>query len=341
MNDRSTFDLTKEETVLDLLPPRTAARRDVSNDEWSHIVAALTRRGLLAGGAGLLGLGLTSACSETKRPAAAEPPTTRTVRGSRGPVEVPTAPKRVAALVGSNDIDVIALGITPVYAGTFAKGWMDLPAGIVTDAAVPPNVETVASARPDLLLGWDWLVDEPAWSTLTALAPGVPLPEDKTWRETFLVLADAVNKRSQGEAVLAELDERLNGLRAKLAARPQVRLAHIGFYDPGSLTWYGQDRDTTEIMTAVGIEVVGPAKTAKDVSIERLSELTAPWLVVYGSGDDGASALAQARRTPLWATLPAVKAGQVIEVKSGVWTGAGLLWARALVDDLERRFLAA
>jgi len=328
-----------EETMLDLLPAPAAAPPAVPDDEWTQIVAALTRRGLLAGGAGLVGLGLTVACGgDTKQPAAATKPTTRTVQGARGPVEVPTEPKRVAALVGSNDIDVMALGITPVYAGTFAQGWMDLPTGIVTDAAVPPNVETVASARPDLLLGWDWLVDEPAWPKLTALAPGVPLPGDKTWRETFLLLADAVNKRAQGESALAEFDTRVKALHDGFAARPPVRLAHVGFYSPGSMHWYGQDRDTTKIMKELGIEVFGPDKTARDVSIERLDELTAPWLIVYGSGEDGASALAQAKRTPLWATLPAVKAGQVIEVKSGVWTGAGLLWARALVDDLERRF---
>lgn len=326
--------------MLDLMPAPAAARPAVSDDEWTRIVAALTRRGLLAGGAGLLGLGLTAACADNNQPAAAGKPTTRTVQGARGPVQVPTEPKRVAALVGSNDIDVIALGITPVYAGTFAEGWMELPTGIVTDAAVPPNVETVASARPDLLLGWDWLVDEPAWTKLTALAPGVPLPEDKTWRETFLVLADAVNRRAQGETVLAEFDRRVKTLHDQFATRPAVRLAHVGFYKPGSMTWYGQDRATTEIMTELGIKVAGPAKTAQDVSTERLADLTAPWLIVYGSGDDGASALAQAKRTPLWATLPAVKAGQVIEVKSGVWTGAGLLWARALVDDLERHFSA-
>jgi iron complex transport system substrate-binding protein len=325
--------------MLDLLPPRTRAQRPPSGGQWAPVVDALTRRGLLAGTAGALGLGLTAACGDSPT-STADKPATRTVQGARGPVQVPVEPKRVAALVGSNDIDVIALGITPVYAGTFAKGWMELPAGIVTADAVPPNVETVASARPDLLLGWDWLVDEPAWSKLTALAPGVPLPEDKTWRDTFLVLADAVNRRAQGETVLAEFGNRVKAVRDRFAARPKLRLAHIAFYKPGMMTWYGQDRDTTEIMSECGIEVDGPEKTLRDASTERLGELTAPWLVVYGSGDNGPSMLAEAKRSPLWAALPAVKAGQVVEVKDGIWTGAGLLWARALVDDLERRFLS-
>ncbi|MEV5410997.1 hypothetical protein AB0K60_19400 [Thermopolyspora sp. NPDC052614] len=43
-------------------------------------------------------------------------------------MEVPVEPQRVAALVGSNDIDMMALGITSGYAGTFAKGRTELPA---------------------------------------------------------------------------------------------------------------------------------------------------------------------------------------------------------------------
>jgi iron complex transport system substrate-binding protein len=318
--------------VLDLLTP-PAHRLD--DPRRADIVAALSRRGLLAGGVGLTALGLAAGCGESGASGAGA---TRTVQGSRGAVQVPVEPKRIASLVGSNDIDVIALGITPVYAGTFAKGWMSLPPGIVEGSEIPPNVETVASARPDLLLGWDWLVDEPAWGKLTALAPGVSLPEDKSWRETFLVLADAVNRRARGEQVLAEYDTRAGEVKAKIVARPPVKAAHVGFYKPGAMTWYGRDRDTTTIMTSVGIEVDGPATTTQDVSTERLGDLTAPWLIVYGSGEAGPTALSEAQKTPLWSTLPAVRAGQVIEVKSGIWTGAGLLWARALLDELERRF---
>jgi iron complex transport system substrate-binding protein len=319
--------------------PGPALPVDEQDRRWAEIVAALSRRRMLAGAAGLTALGLTAACGDDAAPTTGKP-ATRVVQGARGPVDVPVEPKRVAALVGSNDIDVMALGITPVYAGTFAKGWTEIPAGTVAADAVPPNVETVASTRPDLLLGWNWLVDEPAWAKLVALAPGVPLPEDKGWKETFLLLADAVNRKGQGEQVLAEYEKRVTAIKGRFAARSAVKLAHVGFYKPGTMTWYGQDRDTTEIMKSVGIDVDGPATTARDVSTERLGDLTAPWLIVYGSGETGPTALSEAKKTPLWASLPAVKADQVIEVKDGVWTGAGLLWARALLDDLEKRFLA-
>jgi ABC-type Fe3+-hydroxamate transport system substrate-binding protein len=48
--------------------------------------------------------------------------------------------------------------------------------------------------------------------------------------------------------------------------------------------------------------------------------------------------LAEAKTHPLWSTLPTVRAGQVVEVDGIRWGGAGLLWARAVVDDVERLF---
>jgi iron complex transport system substrate-binding protein len=300
---------------------------------------ALDRRHFLVGAAAVLGV---AACGDSGSDdgAGGAPSGTRTVQGSRGPVEVPAEPKRIAALVGSNDIDVLAFGITPVYAGSFAEGWLDIPDGVVTSDAVPPSVEAVGGTRPDLLLGWDWLADEPSWAQLTKLAPAVPLPEDRTWQDTFRVLADAVNRKAQGEELLSEFARRAAALKAQRTAAAPVQVAHIDFVKPGTVTIYGQDRDTTAIMREVGLDVQGPAETAQDASIERLPEITAPWLIAYGYGEEGRTALASVKGTPLWQNLPAVRAGHVVEVESGVWTGAGYLWAKALVDDIEKNLLS-
>ena len=44
------------------------------------------------------------------------------------------------------------------------------------------------------------------------------------------------------------------------------------------------------------------------VDTERLGVLTAPWLVVYGAGVTGPTALSEVKKTQLWASLPAVRA---------------------------------
>src|SRR5688572_15741105 len=103
-----------------LLLDRPTARDDTVVDD-------ISRREFIVGGLSLTAL--LAACGGddggTSTPSTDAPSGTRTVIGSRGPVEVPSAPARVAALVGSADIDVMLLGLTPVFSGTFAAGWVD------------------------------------------------------------------------------------------------------------------------------------------------------------------------------------------------------------------------
>ena len=266
------------------------------------------------------------------------PSGTRTVTGSRGPVEVPTAPARVAALVAAADIDVMLLGLTPVFSGTFAAGWVDLPASIVTSDLVPPDPEAVAAAAPDLLIGWDWLVDDAAWEQLGRIAPAITLPDTGSWRDNFRLVADAVNRASQGDAALAEFDARVASLKSRFDAAEPKRVSMIGVFEPGTFWWWDAAYPANAHMASIGLEVVSPAETQKDASIERVSELTADWLIVTAAPDDPtASGLLDA---PVWQALPAVQAGQVLVADRDLWGGAGLMWANALLDDVDRLFPA-
>jgi iron complex transport system substrate-binding protein len=293
-----------------------------------------TRRRFLSGSAAAGGLALAGCTARPPGPAQA----TRRVVGARGPVLVPEAPSRVAALIGSCDVDVLALGITPVYAGTFAEGWVDLPFGIVTSDAVPPSVEAVAATRPDLLLGWEWLVDDPGWARLGALAPAVPIPEGTPWQEAFLLVGDAVNRRGRAEAELAAFEARVAQVRARVGAGPPIAVGQIGFTEAGVFRMFGEDRDSTRILRSAGLTPVGAERSEESLSLELLGQVRAPWLIAYGSGPDGAALLAEAKAHPLWSTLPAVRAGRVLEVDGNRWVGAGFLWARAILDDVERLF---
>ena len=314
-----------------LLDRPTARDLDVVDD--------ISRREFIVGGLSLTAF--LAACGgddNASSTSTAAPGGTRTVTGSRGPLEVPTAPARVAALVGSADIDVMLLGLTPVFSGTFAAGWVDLPATIVTSDLVPPDPEAVAAATPDLLIGWDWLVDDPAWQQLNKIAPAITLPDTGGWRDNFLLVADAVNRTAQGDAALAEFDARVASLKARFDAAEPLRVSMIGVFQPGTFWWWDAAYPTNAHLASIGIEVVSPPETQKDASIERVSELTADWLIVTAAPDDPtASGLLDAA---VWQALPAVQAGQVLVVDRNLWGGAGLMWANALLDDVERLFLA-
>ena len=230
------------------------------------------------------------------------------------------------------------LGLEPVFSGTFAEGWVDLPDGIVTSDTVPPSVEAVASASPDLLIGWHWLSEDPAWIALGEIAPAVTLPDEGAdWRAIFRLVADAVNRADASDAVLADFDERVADVRALIETQPPVTVALIGSFAPGTFWWWEPGYEANQHMASVGIGIDGPVERGADLSYERLGEVTAPWIVLTGTPgtDDGTDDLMS---SPLWAQLPAVQNDQVIIVDRDLWGGAGVMWAFALLDDIERIF---
>lgn len=302
------------------------------------IVEDATRREFIIGG----GLGLAAllaACGSDDGAATTTVPRTRTITDSRGPAEVPVSPERVAALVGSAEIDVILLGITPVFSGTYAEGWVDLPEGIATSDTVPPSVEAVAAAKPDLLIGWHWLSEDPTWVTLGEIAPAVTLPDTGSdWRSVFRLVADAVNRPEQATKALADFDARVAALRAKVAEQPPITVALVGSFEPGTYWWWEPSYETNQHLASVGIGIDGPAERGRDLSYERLSEITAPWIILTGTPgtDDGTDDLTS---SALWQNLPAVVNDQVVVVDRDLWGGAGLMWANAMLDEIERIFV--
>lgn len=301
-------------------------------------IAGIRRREFIIGGLSMAAL-LAACGSDDAASDSTEGSSTRMVTDSRGPAEVPASPSRVAALVGSAEIDVMLLGLDPVFSGTYAEGWVDLPEGIATSDTVPPSVEAVATAQPDLLIGWHWLSDDPTWVSLGEIAPAVTLPDEGSdWRSVFRLVADAVNRKEAGETVLADYDERVAELRSKIEQEPAITTSLLGSFEPGKFWWWEPEYEVNQHLTSVGITVEGPAERGRDLSYERLSEVTSPWIILTGTPgtDDGTDEL---MASPLWADLPAVKNNQVVIVDRDLWGGAGVMWAYALLDDVERIFV--
>jgi len=163
----------------------------------------------------------------------------------------------------------------------------------------------------------------------------VPIPERTSWQDAFRLVGDAVNRREPAEAALAAHDARVAAVRARV---PPIEVGQIGFTEPGVFRWFGDDRDSTRILRSAGLTPVGPERSQDALSLELLGQVGTPWLITFGSGADGPARLAEAKAHPLWNTLPAVRAGQVLEVDGNRWVGAGFLWAEAVVDDVERLF---
>jgi iron complex transport system substrate-binding protein len=317
-----------------------------------EVVDAATRREFLAmlGAAGLL-----AACGDGGERGDRDAQATRTVRSDQGPVEVPARPQRVVAAIGSFETDMVAVGVMPVLTTTFAGPWVKLDDSVVITANIPPTPEEVLAVRPDLLVGWSWVTEEPTFEALSAIAPYVGLGETaatagpgfdgsqplRSWGQLFLSVCDAVGRRPEGEELVARFEARLDELAGRRRGAP-VSVARIEFYEAGSFSYRGQTEDTAELMRRIGLTVVGPDQTARNESLERLPDIDADWLVIpVGTDNIPRGLYDEVSATPLFQAIPAVQAGRVHLVDAALWPGLGHLWARALTDDLERLFVAS
>lgn len=308
-----------------------------------------TRRQFLLG---LGAAGLLVACGDDDGNAGGAA-ATRSVATDGGPVEVPAEPKRVVAAIGSFETDMVAVGVMPVLTTTFAGPWVELDDDVVITENIPPTPEELARLRPDLIVGWTWVTEEPSYDELVQIAPYVGLGESEatagaayavgqynSWDTLFLSVADAVGRRAQGERLVADFEARIDDLAARRAGEPPLRVARVEFYDTGSFSYRGQNEDTAELMRRLGLTVVGPDDSINEESLERLPEIDADVIVVPIGGGMPPEVFAEIEQNPLWQSIPAVQAGRVEPVDGELWPGLGYLWANALLDDLERLFVA-
>lgn len=325
-------------TTTDLLSPHVEISADLTRRRFLGMLAA----------AGLLG-----ACGT--RPVVESGSRTRTIVTDNGSLDVPVDPKRVVSAIGSFETDMVAVGVMPVMTTTFAGPWVELDRTVTISRNIPPTPEELLAVRPDLIIGWNWVTQEPSFDEISAVAPYAGLGETestagpgfdgsqpmRSWDSLFLSVCDAVNRRSAGQDLVAEFDGRLDDLAARRSGEPPLRVARLEFYEAGKFSYRGQDEDTAELMRRIGLTVVGPDRTVNEESLERLPGIEADWLVIpTGSASIPRGLYDEIAATDLFQAIPAVRAGRVHLVDAELWPGLGHLWARALVDDLERLFIS-
>lgn len=291
-----------------------------------------TRREFLAV---LAASGLLPACTTTDRPTA---PSTRTVQHPLGTTEVPVAPTRVVALDRRAALPhLLALGVTPVGALTYESiigtPFPPVVAGRARDVAVlptgggadDPNLEAVAALRPDLLIGWTDGIEE-RYAALSGIAPTVAVDVDFTDAAVSLrAIAAALGREAEADTVIGAFDARRAARLAEVGEIGDVSVVlSIGdqqfrIYQPtGSSVarWLVEagGRVVPDIASSTG-EPYGDEHVL--ISPENLGQVTGDTIVVmHNTGAAGEAALAELEGSPLWPTLPAVRAGRIVKVNS-------------------------
>jgi iron complex transport system substrate-binding protein len=248
-----------------------------------------------------------SADSSSDSASAAYP---RTVRTSRGPVTIKSAPKRIVVLGAQPAEAVLALGATPVAIDTYGapySPWLKDKVGSAEHQklsdAKSVKIEAVAADKPDLIIVSNWLMQLPgAAEKLRALAPTVDVPEktvNADWDKVISSTADALGKPAAGTKLISSLKKRMSEAGESVPAGSTynwVRLDADGWgYGNGSLL------DSFGLKPGAGQDNTN----SKVISTERTDELTGDLLLVWAYGKTAEDVVAE----PGAKQLPAARKG--------------------------------
>lgn len=268
-----------------------------------------------------------------------------TVTHAMGETRLPSRPSRVVVLDSPHLDALVALGIVPVGASESSVGagfppyladrlTSTRPTGVIND----PDLEAVASLRPDLIIG-SATRHTPLHAQLARIAPTVfSVGSGTDWTEQARVTAAAVQRTGEMEELLDRWRLRAEQVGREVGA--PGRTASIVRFQPESFRLYGPRSFSGSVLTAMGFDLGDRAwneYSMLQVGPEMASEIDGD--VVFftdRAGDPSAGARGAVSR--LWGTAAAVRAGRVHEVEDETWmVGIGVLGADRIVDDVRQR----
>lgn len=300
---------------------------------------------------------------------------TRVVTDASGQeVTLPSHPTRVVTLSEPTTDNALALGVTPIGVVS-GRGQQTVPNYLLDRAGdIPilgsigtPNLEAIGAAHPDLILVDGTSVKNNDTETLTALGQIAPVffttQSGGDWRETFALTADALGVPEQADVKLAEFDQHVADVSA--------RLKDAGYLDQtySVVRWQGdsaglilKELPAGQALTALGMK--RPANQDRDgeghsepVSRENIDQIDADWIFFGTLGkssvnnpsaggatgvEASAAALEEAKNTVGFDSLGAVQANHVIPVDGSLWTSTGgYLLMDGIVSSIEAQFVPA
>ncbi|WP_163853348.1 ABC transporter substrate-binding protein [Paenibacillus elgii] len=276
----------------------------------------------------------------------------RKIKHAMGESEVPANPQKVVILTNEGTEALLALGVKPIAAVQSYTGnpWFDhIKADMEGVKAVggeqQPNLELIASLKPDLIIG-NKMRHEKIYDQLKAIAPTVYSETLRgEWKDNFKLYADALNKKAEGDKIIAAFDKRIEDFKQKAGSKLNEKVAVVRFMGGKTRYYYG-NMFTGVIFKQIGIarsDAKNDEKAFEDITKERLTELEAADRVIYftyETGDGkGTKQEEEWMNDPLWKNLKVVKNNKVFKVDDVIWnTAGGVKAANLMLDGLYKMY---
>lgn len=293
--------------------------------------------------------------SEEEKEAAEPKAAGYTVEHAMGTTELPATPERVVILTNEGTEALLALGVKPVGA---VMSWDQDPwyehisaemEGVeVVGDEIEVNIEKIAELNPDLIIG-NKIRQEAIYDQLKAIAPTV-FSEDLAgdWKINFELYAKALNLAEKGQEVMAEYDNKVEDVKAKLGDKVNQEISIVRFSSRPTRIYY------TDSFSGVVFDQLGFKRAAHqaklftpdnkmgnfavEVDKELIPEMDAD-VLFYFTYADSIAVEEEWINDPLWKNLTAVKEGNAHKVSDIIWnTAGGVIAANMMLDDIEKIF---
>ncbi|WP_407659766.1 ABC transporter substrate-binding protein [Kineococcus indalonis] len=283
-----------------------------------------------------------SSAAEPAAPASAPAaPATRTISTEQGEITVPGDPQRIVVLSGGLAGYLFALDAPVVATDTRVLGVTDLEGGFPPSwaarareqgtTALPAgeqlNVEAVAAAQPDLIIGGGQGITavqaQEDYDALSAIAPTVLVPARTTaWQDQLEAVAEAAGRSGDVERLTGAYEEEVAAVAAAITP-PEGATVFLLSLPNGKPYLVPADAALPALTAEVGLtpdDVVTKAGDPQlygsgdsfEVGPELLAGVAdAPNAFVIDLGGRG---LEELKADPLYAALPSFAAGRVWEL---------------------------
>lgn len=272
---------------------------------------------------------------------------------------VPSAFERLVTLDAVAFENAIALGIQPTATvfPSLSPHLRDDLNGVerIGLQGENPNLETVLSLSPDLILGLDH--HQSFYSQVSQIAPTVLVEFEHSgrWKEAFQSIAETLGKSDTWQQVMDDYKQRLEDFKTQMGdRRPRVSVARIY---PDSINLYLRDsfpgtvlqdaglaRPASQNLSATEAQSLANNPIQMSISREVLDQIDGDILFVWTAenepqaNQEAQEKLEQLKNDPLWKTLSVVQKNQVYFVPS-YWIGSGPIAANAILNDLFKYLL--
>lgn len=261
---------------------------------------------------------------------------------------------RIVALEWVYVEDLLALGIQPTGVADIRgyKTFVDIEprlAETVVDVGTrqEPSLEAIAQLEPDLIIGTQ-LRHEAIYDVLSEIAPTLlfnPYPDPNTltqfdeMQQTFRTIAQRVNRRDAGEAVLRQMQETFRTARDRLrSAKPTNNAFILGQFNEATpqIRLFTDDAMAVQVLRQIGLENAWKGQVDRfgfnTVGIEAFPKIEqANFLFI---APDNNIHLQKLENHPVWKDLQFVRENRFYSIGSDTWVFGGPKSAQVLVEKV-------